>query len=102
MDHENHEVPKTKRGKKRKIEKVMHEYKHGNLRSGSDDGPLVKDPEQAVAIAMKMAGEGMKMAGEGMKMAQKHMGSQKESKPAPKTKKKRAAKKRPKPSMMED
>lgn len=35
-----------------KIEKVMHEYKHGELHSGSKKGPKVKSRKQAVAIAM--------------------------------------------------
>lgn len=35
-----------------KVEKVMHEFKHGTLHSGSKKGPLVTDHEQAVAIAL--------------------------------------------------
>lgn len=35
-----------------KIKKVMHEYKEGELRSGSKTGPLVKNRSQAIAIAM--------------------------------------------------
>jgi hypothetical protein len=38
-----------------KIHKVMHEWKHGQLHSGSKDGPKVKNPKQAVAIAMSEA-----------------------------------------------
>lgn len=38
-----------------KIKKVMHEYKHGELHSGSKKGPVVKNPRQAVAIAMSEA-----------------------------------------------
>lgn len=34
-----------------KYEKVMHEYKKGTLHSGSKKGPIVKDPDQAKAIA---------------------------------------------------
>jgi len=37
---------------KRKIKKVMSEYKAGNLHSGSKTGPLVSEPKQAIAIAM--------------------------------------------------
>ena len=37
-----------------KVAKVMHEYKHGSLKSGS--GGKVKNRRQAVAIAMSEAG----------------------------------------------
>lgn len=37
-----------------KIGKVMHEYKTGTLHSGKG-GPVVKNPKQAVAIAMSEA-----------------------------------------------
>lgn len=39
-----------------KIGKVMHEYKTGELHSGSKSGPVVKNRRQAVAIAMSEAG----------------------------------------------
>ena len=39
----------------RKMDKVMGEYKRGELHSGSDYGPKVKNPKQAVAIAMSEA-----------------------------------------------
>ena len=42
-----------KKGKK-KIEKVMHEYKEGSLHSGQSDKP-VKSRQQAVAIALSEA-----------------------------------------------
>lgn len=35
-----------------KIKKVMHEFKEGELHSGSRKGSVVKNPKQAVAIAM--------------------------------------------------
>lgn len=38
-----------------KIKKVMHEFKHGELHSGSKKGPTVKNPRQAIAIAMSEA-----------------------------------------------
>lgn len=38
--------------KKKKVEKVMGEYKEGKLHSGSKKGPEVKDRKQAVAIAL--------------------------------------------------
>lgn len=37
-----------------KMGKVMHEYKTGTLHSGKG-GPVVKNPKQAVAIAMSEA-----------------------------------------------
>lgn len=41
--------------KKTKVERVMHEYKHGTLHSGSKRGPKVKSRQQAVAIALSEA-----------------------------------------------
>jgi hypothetical protein len=41
-----------------KVEKVMHEYKHGELRSGSKQGPKVKSRAQAIAIALSEARKG--------------------------------------------
>jgi hypothetical protein len=38
-----------------KVEKVMHEFKAGNLHSGSKQGPAVKSRKQAIAIAMSEA-----------------------------------------------
>ena len=43
-----------------KIGKVMHEYKAGELHSGSKKGPMVKNPKQAIAIAIS---EGKKAVG---------------------------------------
>src|SRR5919106_3978623 len=40
---------------KAKIHKVMREYKHGQLHTGSDKGPRVKSRKQAVAIALSQA-----------------------------------------------
>lgn len=37
---------------KRKVEKVMEEYKEGALHSGSKKGPAVKNRKQAIAIAL--------------------------------------------------
>lgn len=37
---------------KKKISKVMHEFKEGELHSGSKKGPKVTNPKQAVAIAI--------------------------------------------------
>lgn len=38
-----------------KVQKVMHEYKAGTLHSGGS-GKVVKNPKQAIAIAMSEAG----------------------------------------------
>lgn len=35
-----------------KVKKVMHEFKHGKLHSGSKKGPTVQSKAQALAIAM--------------------------------------------------
>lgn len=40
---------------KGKVEKVMREYKHGELHSGSKKGPRVKNRTQAIAIALNEA-----------------------------------------------
>ena len=45
---------------KAKVEKVMGEYKHGELHSGSKTGPEVKSRKQAVAIAMSEGRKGKK------------------------------------------
>jgi len=39
----------------KKVKKVMHEYKEGTLHSGKG-GKVVKNPKQAVAIALSEAG----------------------------------------------
>jgi hypothetical protein len=39
----------------KKVGKVMHEYKEGTLHSGKG-GKVVKNPKQAVAIALSQAG----------------------------------------------
>ena len=35
-----------------KVNRVMHEFKHGELHSGSKKGPKVKSRDQAIAIAL--------------------------------------------------
>lgn len=37
---------------RRKLRKVLHEFKEGDLHSGSPSGPTVTNPKQAVAIAL--------------------------------------------------
>lgn len=45
----------SKKKKQAKIEKVMHEFKEGELKSGSKKGPKVKKRSQAIAIAISEA-----------------------------------------------
>lgn len=40
---------------KSKIEKVEREFHEGSLHSGSKKGPIVKNPKQAIAIALSEA-----------------------------------------------
>jgi len=49
--------------KGKKIAKVMREYKEGKLHSGSKKGPVVKNPKQAMAIALSEAGASKKAKG---------------------------------------
>lgn len=43
---------KKKSKMQKKMKKVMHEYKEGELHSGSKKGPVVKNRKQAIAIGM--------------------------------------------------
>lgn len=59
-------VPVFKKGgavKGEKIAKVMREYKEGKLHSGSKKGPVVKNPKQAMAIALSEARAARKAEG---------------------------------------
>jgi hypothetical protein len=47
-------MAKESKGQKKTVERVMHEYKHGELETGT--GKPVKSREQAVAIALREAG----------------------------------------------
>lgn len=47
----------------KKIAAVMKEYKTGSLHSGAG-GKVVKNPKQAVAIALSSAGKSMPMRGQ--------------------------------------
>ena len=59
----NYEYPLTMKGMamkamtkaQKKVGKVMGEYKAGKLHSGGKTGPVVKNPKQAIAIAMSEA-----------------------------------------------
>ncbi len=47
-------MPRESKAQKETVGRVMHEFKHGELSSGS--GEKVKNPRQAVAIALSEAG----------------------------------------------
>lgn len=47
-------MPKQSRVQKKTMGRVMHEYKHGELESGS--GGKVKSRQQAIAIGLKESG----------------------------------------------
>lgn len=51
-------VPKTKAAKQAKVEKIMGEWKRGDLRSSS--GQPVTSNEQAIAIALHATGQARK------------------------------------------
>jgi hypothetical protein len=55
-----------KTAQKKKVAKVMKEFKAGTLNSGSSKGPIVKNKKQAIAIALSQA-----------KMSNKKMGKKK-------------------------
>jgi len=58
--HRYHEPVSKKVEKSPKIHKVMHEFKHGELHSGSKKGPKVSSRAQAIAIALSEARRGKK------------------------------------------
>jgi hypothetical protein len=55
--YEKEDVPKTKKGKEEKFEKVMHHWKEGEQHIGKSDKKVPKTKKgqkQAVAIALSM------------------------------------------------
>lgn len=58
--HKYHQKTSKSVQKSPKIHKVMHEFKHGELHSGSKKGPKVTSRKQAVAIALSEARRGKK------------------------------------------
>jgi len=48
-------MAKQSKAQKETVERVMHEYKHGELKIRGS-GPKVKNPKQAIAIALHEAG----------------------------------------------
>lgn len=56
-----------------KVGKVMHEFKHGKLHSGSKEGPKVKSRKQAIAIAMSEAGKSKSKSARNKRLADTEM-----------------------------
>jgi hypothetical protein len=55
-----HESARKNLVKKEKVRKVIHEFEHGDLHSGSKKGYTVTNPKQAIAIALSEARRGKK------------------------------------------
>jgi hypothetical protein len=45
-----------KKQKQRRLKEEFHKFGEGELHSGSKKGPIVKNPKQAIAIALSEAG----------------------------------------------
>jgi len=54
-------MPKETKAQQKKVGAVMHEFKHGDLKSSS--GSKVKSRKQAIAIALSEAGASNKKKG---------------------------------------
>ena len=50
-------TPTTKKAKRAAMKTVMHEFKHGELHSGSTTGSKVKKRKQAIAIGLSESGQ---------------------------------------------
>jgi len=62
-------MAKQSRTQKKKVGRVMHEFKHGELKSST--GGKVKNPKQAIAIALSEAGASRKQGPAQKKRAQR-------------------------------
>lgn len=51
---------KSNKVKEKKVTKVMKEFEHGKLHSGSKNGPKVTNSKQAIAIGLSEARKGKK------------------------------------------
>lgn len=74
---------KSKRTVRNKMQKVMHEYKHGELKSGGRK--RVKNPKQAIAIGLseaRRAGANVPPKKGAKKKSSKRSSSKKKNKPA--------------------
>lgn len=60
-------MPTTKKGKQEAVGQVMHEWKGDKLHSGSKKGPVVRNPKQAIAIALSESGQSKKPKSESAK-----------------------------------
>ncbi len=56
----HHDEKGRKTAGQSKVAKVMREFKHGELHSGSKKGPVVHSRKQAIAIGMSEARRGKK------------------------------------------
>ncbi len=55
-------MPQPSKSQKKTVERVMHEFKHGELKSGrSGKGGKVKSRKQAIAIALSESGSSQKV-----------------------------------------
>jgi hypothetical protein len=61
-------MAKQSRPQKQTVARVMHEFKHGELRIGAH-GPRVKNAKQAIAVALHEAGATREESGPGNKAA---------------------------------